>query len=97
MDAELREVEDVVDHAAKYEDPAFVQERHQQQEDAAKVFAVDGPDGESEDIHLEDLHAVEDVIDFAAEHENKEKVIEAHKLEEDVKKFMTKRAGFPDY
>ena len=97
MDAELHQVEDIIEHAAQYEDPSFVAELHEQQEDAAKIFAVDGPDGESEDIHLEDLHAVDEVIEYAAEHEDKDQIIRAHQLEEEVRKAMTKRAGFPDY
>ena len=97
MDAELHQVEDIIEHAAQYEDPAFVAELHHQQEDAAKIFAVDGPDGESEDIHQEDLHAVEEVIEYAAKHEDKEQVVRGHQLEAEIRKAMSKRAGFPDY
>ena len=97
MDAELHEVEDIIDHAAEYEDPTFVEELHQRQQDAARVCAVDGPDGESEDMQTENLHAVDEVIDYAAEHEDKEKVRQAHQLEEAVRKAKASRAAFPDY
>uniref|UniRef100_A0A7S3P8L8 Uncharacterized protein n=1 Tax=Amphora coffeiformis TaxID=265554 RepID=A0A7S3P8L8_9STRA len=97
LDAELHQVDDLIEHAAKFEDLAFVQDLHQQQDEAAKIFAVDAPDGEADDIHQEDLHAIEEVIEYAAAHEDKEFVRRGHELEEAVRKAMTKRQGFPDY
>lgn len=85
MDAELHEVEEIIDHASEFEDPTFVEELHDKQRDAARTFAVDAPDGEADVIHQEDLHAVEDVIDHAAHHEDREKVIRAHELEDAVR------------
>eukprot|EP00977_Amphora_coffeiformis_P003987 scaffold795_cov187-Amphora_coffeaeformis.AAC.28 len=85
MDAEQHEVEDIIEHAAKFEDPTFVRDLHQRQQDAAKIFAVDAPDGEADDIHLKDQRAVDEVIDYAAKHEDKEKVLEKHKLQDAVR------------
>ena len=85
MDAERHEVEEIIGHAAQFEDPTFVQDLHQKQQDATKTFAVDAPDGEADDIHFEDQHAVEEVIEYAAVHEDKEKVLRTHKLEEAVR------------
>eukprot|EP00977_Amphora_coffeiformis_P007778 scaffold1697_cov180-Amphora_coffeaeformis.AAC.14 len=95
-DAELHEVEDIIDHAAKFEDASFVQQLHDQQHDATRTFAVDAPDGEADDIHQEDLHAVEEVISYAAEHEDKEDIILSHKMEEAAVKARTGRR-VPDY
>jgi len=85
FDAEQHQVEDIINHAAEFEDPGFVRTLHQKQQDAAKIFAVDSPDGESDDMHLQDQHAVDEVIDYAALHEDKEKVLHTHKLEEAVR------------
>ena len=95
-DAELHQVEDIIDHASKFEDLAFVQQLHNQQQDAAKTFAVDAPDGEADDIHQQELHAVEEVITYAAEHEDKKEVLLSHKVEEAVVKVRTGRR-VPDY
>jgi hypothetical protein len=89
---ERSQVDMIVEHAARYEDPDYVNKLHEQQQEAAKIFAVDAPDGESEDIHLEDLHAVEEVIDYAAEHEDKEAVIRGHEIENEVKEILMKRS-----
>ena len=97
MDAEAHEVDDIIDHASKFEDTQFVQDLHAKQEDARKIFAVDAPDGEADDIHERDVHVVEEVIDFAAEHEDKEKVLRTHQMQNEVRKAMNKRQGFPDY
>ena len=97
MDAEARQVDDIIDHASKFEDTAFVRDLHAQQEDARKIFAVDAPDGEADDIHERNVHVVAEVIDFAAEHEDKEKVLRTHQTQDAVRKTMNKRQGYPDY
>lgn len=97
LDAEQHQVEDIIDHAAKFEDMDFVKDLHERQQDAARTFAVDAPDGEADDIHQEDLHAVEEVIDYAAEHEDKEEVLRTHELEEAVRKAMITRQGLSDF
>ena len=53
---------------------------------AAQSFAVDAPDGESDDIHDAEVHEVEEIIDFAAEHEDKEQVIRRHDMEEQTRR-----------
>ena len=95
-DAEMHEVEDMIDHAAQYEDGTFVRKLHAQQENATRTFAVDAPDGEADDIHQEDLHTVEEFIAYAAEHEDKEDVILSQKMEEAAVKARTGRR-VPDY
>lgn len=85
MDAEVHQVEDIISHAADFEDRAFVELLHKDQQDAAKIFAVDAPDGEADDIHEKDLHVVEQVIDHAYKHENRDSVIRAHLLDDAMK------------
>lgn len=96
MDAERHEVDEIIDHAAQFENRTYVQNLHDQQEVATRTFAVDAPDGEADDIHEEDVHAVEDIIDYAAEHEDKEEVLFSHKAEEEVVKVRAGRR-VPDY
>ena len=95
--AEKRQVDDLIEHAALYEDRAFVQELHAQQDAAARIFAVDAPSGESDAMLKSDEEAVENVIDYAAEHEDKEQIEKMHQLDEAVRQAMNKRAGLPDY
>lgn len=81
MDAEVHQVEDLIEHAAEFEDHVFVELLHQDQQDAAKIFAVDAPDGETDDIHEKDLHVVDQVIEHAYQHENRDSVVRAHQLD----------------
>ena len=85
MDAEVHQVEDIISHAADFEDHVFVETLHKDQQDAAKIFAVDAPDGEADDIHENDLDVVEQVIDHAYKHENRDSVIRAHLLDDAMK------------
>ena len=66
---EMRQVQDIVNDAAVFEDPKEVVRRHQ-----AAFQAVDAPDGESDGHAQEELLKVQDIVNDAAVWEDKDKI-----------------------
>lgn len=82
-------VDKIIDSAADNEDIAAIHRQHEEEEqtrtESLKTFAVDGPDGMTDDEMLDDSEAVMNMIDFAAEHENAYKVLKEHQLDDDIR------------
>jgi len=55
--------------------------------DARRIYAVDAPDGESDDIVKETLEEVNHIIEDAAKIEDVAKIKKQHQMETEVKKF----------
>jgi hypothetical protein len=82
---EIQEVSHIIDDAAILEDKDEVVRRHKlEAEAAARIFAVDAPNGESDGYvkeHLkEEMQEIKDIIDFAAVAEDQDEVVQRHKI-----------------
>ena len=84
------EVDHLIKEAAAMENKEFVGRLHAQQAGAARIYAVDSPDGTPDDAVEDDLHCVEEIIDFAATHEDKEEILRMHKENEELKETLAR-------
>jgi len=66
---------------------------HHEQQQIQRIFAIDGPDGTSDDFLQNEVHQIEDIIDHAAKHEDKDEVLRVHEEVKDLKETMSK--NFP--
>lgn len=72
IDVEMHQVEDIIDHASKFEDVEAVRKLHAQQDAAKKIFAVEAPDGSPDDLFKAELHEVEEIVEESVKlHEKK--------------------------
>ena len=82
-------VDKIIDDAADNEDIAAIHRQHEEEEQALaeslKTFAVDGPDGWTDDEMLDGNEAVRKLIDFAAEHENAYTVLKEHQMDDSIR------------
>jgi hypothetical protein len=54
--------------------------------DARRIFAVDGPDGEPDDLLGEEMEQVRHIVEEAAKVEDAEQIRKKHEMEREVKK-----------
>jgi hypothetical protein len=84
---DMEAVDRIIYVAADNEDTAEVLKRHKEEEEEhaqdLKIFAVDAPDGFSDDEAMVEMEAVEHIIDVAAESEDAVKVLKRHREEAD--------------
>jgi hypothetical protein len=82
LNAELHEVEDIVDYAATHENADMINRQHAEEAalvaDGMRTFAVEASDGSSDAELDAELHEVEDIVEFAAMHEDVDMINSQH-------------------
>jgi uncharacterized protein (DUF433 family) len=90
LQVEMHEVEEIIDFAAAHEDVEMIKKKHEveaaAQAEARKIFAVEAPDGTSDELMQVEMHEVEEIIDYAADHEDVAKIKKRRENEEAVRK-----------
>jgi outer membrane protein assembly factor BamB len=96
LQEEKLEINHIIEATANFEDPAVLKKKHMMEENmaaaAAKTFAVDAPDGDSDGHLQEELYEIKHIIDEASKVEDAEEIKLRHQAEQKVRQFHSRDA-----